>query len=246
MRGGSTRVLAFAFGASLSLHAVFFVVLPRVEKLSALVPPESLPLIARLVRPEPPAPPEPEPKPAPVRPREALPSAASRAPVPIVRSAPAPEPVPERFAEAALAPIPAPVPAPVPVPEPASALAATPAPIAAAPVPSTPPAPREDAPALESFRLRVNGEAARYKRYPRVAIDNEWEGEVRVRMSIGADGRIAGLRVVGSSGHAVLDRQALEMFRNAKPLVPIPATLRGRAFELELRAVYRLRDQRSG
>jgi len=65
-------------------------------------------------------------------------------------------------------------------------------------------------------------------------------------MSIGADGRIEALRVVSGSGHAVLDRQALEMFRNAKPRVPIPAALRDRAFELELRAVYRLRDQRSG
>lgn len=246
-RERATRALVFAFGASLLLHTVFFVILPRVEELSALVPPEPLPLIARLVRPEPPQPPELEPKPAAVKPRERAASAPPRAPGPVVRSAPAPAPVPERPAEVALAPLPAPQPAPAPAPAPAPepALAATKVPEAATPVPSAP-APRDDAPALEQFRQAVIGQAARYKRYPRVAIDNGWEGEVRVRMAIGADGRIEALRVVGGSGHAVLDRQALEMFRSARPRVPIPAALRGRSFELELRAVYSLRDQRSG
>ena len=94
--------------------------------------------------------------------------------------------------------------------------------------------------------IRVESLGKRYKRYPRVAIDNNWEGEVVVRMAVGADGRIAALRVARSSGHEVLDRQALEMFRSAKPRVQIPGELRGREFELELRAVYSLRDQRSG
>jgi outer membrane biosynthesis protein TonB len=40
----------------------------------------------------------------------------------------------------------------------------------------------------------------------------------------------------------VLDRQALEMFRRAKPLVPVPDALRGQRFDLELRAVYSLRE----
>jgi len=65
-------------------------------------------------------------------------------------------------------------------------------------------------------------------------------------IDIGADGRIVALRVARGSGHAVLDQQALEMFRNAKPQVLIPGELRGREFELELRAVYSLRDPRSG
>lgn len=247
MRDGAYRVLVVAVGASLLLHAGLFVVLPRVKALSALVPPDPLPLIARLVRPAPPQAPDPEPKPAPVKPRAVLKPAPAGAPEREVRSIPVPvlEPAPERPAESALTLAPAPEPAPSPSPEAASASSVAPAPAAAAPAPS-PPAPRDDVLALESFRQGLIGQAARYKRYPRVAIDNGWEGEVRVRMSIGADGRIAALRVVGGSGHAALDRQALEMFRNAKPLVPVPAALRGRAFELELRAVYRLRDQRSG
>ena len=100
--------------------------------------------------------------------------------------------------------------------------------------------------AQEGYRVSLNIAAARFKRYPRAAIDNGWEGEVVLLLSIGADGRIAALRVKASSGYELLDRQALDMFRNAKPFVPVPRALQGREFEIELRAIYSLKDQGSG
>jgi TonB family protein len=65
-------------------------------------------------------------------------------------------------------------------------------------------------------------------------------------MSVGADGRVAELRVTRSSGHAVLDREALQRFENAKARVPIPRELRGQAFEIDVGVRYDLKDQRSG
>jgi protein TonB len=88
--------------------------------------------------------------------------------------------------------------------------------------------------------------ARRYKRYPRVALDNNWEGRVVVRMLIGANGMIASLQVTASSGHDVLDEQALDMIRKAKPLVPIPPAMRGREFPVEIPVHYNLKDQDSG
>jgi hypothetical protein len=44
----------------------------------------------------------------------------------------------------------------------------------------------------------------------------------------------------------VLDRQALEMFRQAQAQVPLPPSLRGKEVTLELRAIYNLKDQGSG
>jgi periplasmic protein TonB len=99
---------------------------------------------------------------------------------------------------------------------------------------------------LAQYRLQLLSMARKYKRYPRVAMDNNWEGDVVVRMVIGANGMISMLSIKTSSGHEVLDQQALEMFQKAKPLVQIPAALRGREFTLELRAIYNLRDQGSG
>jgi protein TonB len=99
---------------------------------------------------------------------------------------------------------------------------------------------------IAQYRAALLAEASRRKRYPLVALDNGWEGEVVVRMAIAADGSLAALNVRSSSGHAALDRQALEMFRKARAGVPVPDSLRGRPFSLELRAVFNLKDQASG
>ncbi len=82
--------------------------------------------------------------------------------------------------------------------------------------------PAADAGSVDQYRLQLISAAKRYKRYPRVAMDNNWEGGVVVRMVIGTDGMIASVSVKTGSGHEVLDQQALEMFKRAKPLVPIP------------------------
>ena len=103
-----------------------------------------------------------------------------------------------------------------------------------------------DAGSLAQYRLQLISVARKYKRYPRVAMDNNWEGDVVVRMVIGANGMISALSIKTSSGHEVLDQQALEMFKKAKPLVQIPAALRGKEFTIELRAIYNLKDQDSG
>jgi len=233
MRDGASRALAIAFVVSVLLHAAIFGLLPRLRELAALVPPEPVPLIARVVHPAPP----PAPPAAVQESRRPLPPRA-KAPAPVITPPPAPEPAPASTpapqAQVSAAP-------PAPAPEPAPA----PAPVTVTPAPA-PVASVIDPAALGRYRLGLLGQAARYKRYPRAAIDNNWEGEVVVRMAVDADGRIAALRVARSSGHEVLDRQALEMFRNAMPFVRIPGALRGREFELELRAVYSLRDQRSG
>lgn len=225
MRGGADRAFALALLASILLHALLLGVLPSWRAPPA--PPAPLPLTARLAeppaqveetRPPPPATPPPAARPQPTRaaPRRAPPPAAP--PALPVAAAPAPPPA---------------------APAPAASLARLeplPAPSAAAP----------DADARERYRAGLNAAATRFKRYPRAAIDNSWEGEVVVLLTIGADGRIAALRLRTSSGYEILDRQALDMFRNAKPFVPLPRELRGVEFEVELRAIYSLKDQGSG
>ena len=87
------------------------------------------------------------------------------------------------------------------------------------------------------------GAARRYKKYPRVAMDNNWEGKVEVRMVIGANGMIASISVRSGTGHEILDQQALDMTRKAKPLAPIPAALRGKEFTVDLPVIFSLKDE---
>lgn len=99
-----------------------------------------------------------------------------------------------------------------------------------------------DAATLAQYRLAVIETARRYKRYPRVALDNNWEGRAEVHMEIRPDGALATLAVRASTGHEVLDREALDMIRQAKAQTPVPAGLRGRKFAIEIPVIFSLRD----
>src|SRR2546421_544384 len=104
---------------------------------------------------------------------------------------------------------------------------ADPAPAAAAPV-APAAAEVEDPGSLAKYRQQLILAAPRYKRYPRIAQDNNWQGNVAVRMVIGPGGTVSALTVLKSSGYHVLDQQAQEMFRNAAAVDPVPPALRGK------------------
>ena len=56
------------------------------------------------------------------------------------------------------------------------------------------------------------------KRYPHIARMNRWEGKVVLRAVINEAGQLMDLEVAESSGHSVLDLDALEIMRQASPL----------------------------
>ena len=96
---------------------------------------------------------------------------------------------------------------------------------------------------LGQYRIALITAARRYKQYPRVAIDNNWEGRVDVRLAIDANGGIASLSIKTSSGYKILDQQALQMIRKAKPSATIPPALRGRSFTLDLPVLFSLKEE---
>ena len=102
-----------------------------------------------------------------------------------------------------------------------------------------------EADSLQAYRTELIEVAKKYKRYPRAAMDNNWEGRAVVRMTIGANGMIASITVT-SSGHEILDRQAQDMVQKAKGRVAIPAGLRGRGFTIEVPVIYNLKGDDAG
>jgi protein TonB len=100
-----------------------------------------------------------------------------------------------------------------------------------------------DGMSVAQYRQQLITAAVRYKRYPPAAVDNDWQGEVIVRLSVAASGTIAEVGLARSSGHGLLDEQVLEMFRNAAAEAPVPRALRGQEFAIEVRTVYSLKDQ---
>jgi len=240
------RAFHYAVLASLALHALLLFAFPDFvdsARRVASLPPQ---IIARLMAPEPaPSPVVPV---EPVR-REAPPPKKTAKPAPPEASPEAPReapPVPKP-APVLSTPQPAPVPAPPvqaatpPAPPTAPVAALEPQPASAPQASSQPPAQAPESLSRDQYRLQLIDEARRHKRYPPLARENNWQGDVRVGVAIAANGRPS-VTLRGSSGYEVLDRQALEMFTQAARAVPIPPALRGKEFALEVRAVYGLED----
>jgi protein TonB len=232
MHSQENRALNYAIAASIVLHgALLFGIAQRDRPRPAESPMHSI--LARLVE---------SPLAAPVAERPSPPAPAKSPPR--VKSA-----APKRLAQ------PAPSPTPQPIAEPAAPEAA----VAETPVESIspqPPAPQAEArgaeaaaaaPAvdpgsLERYRLELKVVAAKYKRYPRMATDNNWKGVVALRVVVGPSGQLASLTVTKTSGHEVLDRQAQEMFRSAAADVPVPPVLRGKPFAVDVAVDYYFTD----
>ena len=226
---------------SLVLHLLLLSALPLFKEARQRLPAK---MIARLAAPKPPEPvpqraetppPQPAPQPQSVRP----PSVAKTLPQPAPQSVSAPAPMlsvePAKLAAEPAFVVPAAPAAPLPVAQPAPAARIEPQ--AAVQAASGP-----EAGTVAQFRLELMDLARRYKRYPRIAQDNGWEGRVALRIAIGEDGAISSLVVTKGSGRVVLDDEAQAMIRTAKSKVTIPAALRGKAFVIEIPVDFSLKD----
>lgn len=219
LRAGERRALRTALLASILLHALFLQALPGRREMQRA--PDPGPLVARVV-------PLPE---SPSRPLEppsvrAAPSAKSSLPAARPQASKPEQPTRETGTTRDAV-----EPAAVAAPEPS-----------ASPAPATPqPAPAIDGGTLAQYRLAVISLAKGFNRYPRIAIENNWQGRVEVRVRVAADGAIASVDLGRGSGHEILDRQALEMIGRAAPQAPLPPALRGREFAFDVPVIFSLR-----
>lgn len=122
------------------------------------------------------------------------------------------------------APVPTPRPDPLPAAEQSGAL-----PEAGRAKPSAPTAPRAASSSTAgrkggatagekaAYARRLVSHVERYKRYPRAAARRNIAGAAGVSITIDRQGRLAGARLSKSSGHAVLDEEALAVARRAAP-----------------------------
>lgn len=79
---------------------------------------------------------------------------------------------------------------------------------------STAPAKRDYGWLTETLWSRIE----QLKRYPSLARLNRWEGKVVLRVVIKETGELADLRIAQSSGHDILDQDALEILKQTAPL----------------------------
>lgn len=72
------------------------------------------------------------------------------------------------------------------------------------------------------------------QRYPRIALDANAEGTVKVRVAVAPSGHVVGFEIVESSGHSVLDASVLDLLSRVSPLPELPSQEQGFSFVVPL------------
>jgi len=73
-----------------------------------------------------------------------------------------------------------------------------------------------------TYLAKIKNKILQIWKYPQKAYEKNEEGNVIVKMSIDANGRLAGAALMSSSGYAELDDGALSVVQTAAPFEPLP------------------------
>lgn len=95
---------------------------------------------------------------------------------------------------------------------------------------------------LRAYRIGLAREARAHKRYPPLARERGWSGTAEIRVDVSPEGKARQVLLAQSSGHEVLDREAVQMMSRAAAAATAPESLRGRAFAVSLPVVFDLKE----
>ena len=95
---------------------------------------------------------------------------------------------------------------------------------------------------LRQYRLSLASAARRFKQYPAQAHQRGWEGTVEVALKMSAPSPVPEVTLVRSSGHNVLDEQAVAMLTQAARVTALPEGLKARDFRLLLPVQFSLEN----
>ncbi len=97
---------------------------------------------------------------------------------------------------------------------------------------------------IRQYRTSLAISAKPFKRYPPLARERGWEGDVEVVLDFRRLRPGPEVSVASSSGWTVLDDQALEMIRRAVRVTDLPASLKGQDFRVLVPITFSLNDER--
>jgi protein TonB len=235
----SANTIVWAVICSMLLHALLVVIIPNV-KFDEVKEHEILNVdFVKLPEPTPVAIPEPvQPQPEVVQPK--IEPKIKPEPKPIVKPLPTPvveqsepvaEPPPSQPTEViAVAPKPNTAPPVQTVP--------VPTPVKQEPPPVTNQADYDDA--RSKYGNSLWGAISKHKKYPKIAAMRNWQGEAIVELELDGNGKLKSKKIIQSSGHEVLDKQALDMVEKALPFPAPPAVLRGNSFTITVPVPFKL------
>ena len=96
--------------------------------------------------------------------------------------------------------------------------------------------------AVNNLRSLLRTELDKHFVYPPVARRNGWEGRVDIVVRFDHEGRLNALRIVHSSGYAILDQDALLTLQKIGTIPQARTWLRGYSYDTQLPVLYRLTE----
>lgn len=95
---------------------------------------------------------------------------------------------------------------------------------------------------LRQYRIELAAAARRFRSYPAIARARGWEGVAEVSVVVSAGLPEPSLRLAKSSGHVILDEQAIDMLSRAAARTALPDSLRGKNFVVPMPIRFSLQD----
>lgn len=231
-----SSTLIWAIICSILLHITLAYIIPTIsferpkkpetielELVKKELPPAPVPMVT------PPEPVKAEPLPKPIKKIKLPPMmpVAEESPEPNVTPPPTPTPQITQTEVIAVPPKPEAPPNPAP-----------PAPVVAPPPSGPSQAEMDDA--RSRYGSALWGALEKHKQYPRIAQMRGWQGEVILELLLDGNGKLKSKKVISSSGHEALDKQALDMVEKASPFPTPPEALRGNQFSIRVPIPFRL------
>jgi periplasmic protein TonB len=89
-----------------------------------------------------------------------------------------------------------------------------------------------DSSSLPRWPSKISTLLERNKRYPKAARERRESGVVQVSLKIDREGRLLSSNVKNSSGHSLLDEEAIAILKRARPFPPVPVKLPGQTISM--------------
>jgi len=94
---------------------------------------------------------------------------------------------------------------------------------------------------MANYNQIIAARLQRFKQYPSAARAANEEGRTRVLFTLDRSGRLLSSRLTKSSGHAVLDAEALAVLQRAQPFPPLPSEHQGNSASFDVPLSFGLR-----
>ena len=94
--------------------------------------------------------------------------------------------------------------------------------------------------AMFRYKDAIKQKIESHRRYPRSARKHKLEGKATLEFIVVSNGSAHSLKLLHSSGYAVLDDEAMAMAKRASPFPPIPAEFKLSEFKMEVTIIFNL------